>query len=80
MNGASDWTRVGFVDNTVPNSCCNEVPAETNCDLNSIHIHENGCMSSLQSAIEHNALILGGVGIGIAIIQVILLLSCLSLQ
>lgn len=71
MLSSTDWARVGFSDNIVPNSCCKEVPEGSKCDSNSIHIHSNGCMSNLQSAIEHNALILGGVGIGVAIIQLI---------
>lgn len=74
MNSPSDWARVGFSDNTVPNSCCKEVPKGSKCDLNSIYIRDDGCMQNLQNAIEHNALILGGVGIGIAIIQVILII------
>ncbi|XP_053975816.1 CD63 antigen-like [Hylaeus anthracinus] len=71
MISSNDWSRFGFVDNIVPNSCCREVPKGSECDLNSIYIYENGCMHNLQQAIEHNALILGGVGIGIAIIQLI---------
>lgn len=71
MIGATDWAHVGFSDNIVPSSCCKEVPEGSKCDSNSIHIHSNGCMNNFQSAIEHNALILGGVGIGIAVIQVI---------
>lgn len=35
-------------------------------------------MNNLQSAIEHNALILGGVGISIAVIQVIFVYSDLK--
>ncbi|KAK9304229.1 hypothetical protein QLX08_004235 [Tetragonisca angustula] len=71
MIGPTDWAYVGFAENTVPNSCCKEVPEGSKCDSNSIHIHLSGCMGNLQSATEHNALILGGVGIGIAIIQLI---------
>ncbi|XP_076230059.1 CD63 antigen-like isoform X2 [Nomia melanderi] len=71
MNGASDWASAGFSDNTIPNSCCREVPVGSKCDINSIYIYEGGCMQSLQSAIEYYSLILGGVGIGIAIIQII---------
>lgn len=70
MNDSKDWARVGFSENTVPNSCCKEVPEGNTCDSNSVHVYANGCMASLQKAIENNALILGGVGIGIAIIQV----------
>jgi CD63 antigen len=70
MNGPMDWPMVGFPGNTVPDSCCKEVPSQSKCDLNSIHVYNDGCMVKLQSAIENNAMILGGVGIGIALIQV----------
>ncbi|KAH0949791.1 hypothetical protein HN011_007427 [Eciton burchellii] len=71
MNGPTDWPMVGFPGNTVPDSCCKEVPSQSKCDLNSIHVYSDGCMAKLQSAIENNAMILGGVGIGIALIQLI---------
>jgi len=70
MNNPADWLHVGFRDNTVPDSCCKEIPAQSRCDLNSIHVNSDGCMMKLQSAIENNAMILGGVGIGVALIQV----------
>lgn len=71
MNTPSDWSHVGFMDNVIPDSCCKEVPSQGKCDLNSIQVHAEGCMIKLQSAIESNAMILGGVGIGIALIQLI---------
>ncbi|XP_078034505.1 CD63 antigen-like [Augochlora pura] len=71
MNGPPDWAQIGFAENTLPNSCCKEVPKGSKCDTNSIYVYQGGCMHSLQNAIEHNALILGGVGIGIAIIQLV---------
>ncbi|EGI68122.1 CD63 antigen [Acromyrmex echinatior] len=46
-------------------------PIQSRCDLNSIHVYSEGCMMKLQSAIENNAMILGGVGIGVALIQLI---------
>lgn len=69
MNSPSDWTQV-FKDTTVPDSCCKELLANSGCDANSIHLNEDGCKMRLQSAIESSALILGGVGIGIALVQV----------
>ncbi|XP_076750280.1 CD63 antigen [Xylocopa sonorina] len=71
MTGANDWAHAGFVKNIVPISCCKEVPEGSECDSNSIYVYSYGCMESLQSAIEHNVLILGSVGIGIALIQLI---------
>ncbi|XP_011170174.1 CD63 antigen-like [Solenopsis invicta] len=71
MNSPADWPHIGFRDNTVPDSCCKEIPTQSRCDLNSIHVYSDGCMMKLQSAIENNAMILGGVGIGVALIQLI---------
>lgn len=71
MNGPVDWSRIGFVGSNVPESCCKEISSQSNsCDANSIQVNGDGCMMKLQSAIENNAMILGGVGIGIALIQV----------
>ncbi|XP_076651513.1 CD63 antigen [Halictus rubicundus] len=71
MTGPADWASAGFSSNILPNSCCKEILKGDKCDTNTIHKYEDGCMHNLQAAIEHNALILGSVGIGIAIIQVI---------
>lgn len=70
MNSPADWPRIGFHDNTVPDSCCKEIPAQSRCDSNSVNVYGDGCMMKLKSAIENNAMILGGVGIGVALIQV----------
>ncbi|XP_029170963.1 CD63 antigen-like [Nylanderia fulva] len=72
MNGPADWPKINYVDHAiVPDSCCKEVPTQSKCDINSISIQGDGCMMKLQSAIENNAMILGGVGIGVALIQLI---------
>lgn len=70
MNGPTDWNQIGLQVNAVPESCCKELPAQGKCDANSIHLYEDGCMMRLKAAIESSALILGGVGVGIAIVQV----------
>ncbi|XP_066586848.1 CD63 antigen-like [Prorops nasuta] len=72
MKGPFDWTSVrGFSNKVVPDTCCKEVAAGSTCDANAITIRGDGCLTKLQAAIEENALILGGVGIGIALIQLI---------
>ncbi|KAM0731888.1 CD63 antigen [Formica fusca] len=72
MNAPADWSHIGFIGNNVPQSCCKEIPSQSSkCDSNSIQAFSDGCMIKLQSAIENNAMILGGVGIGIALIQLI---------
>lgn len=72
MNSFTDWHQyANFPVNTAPDSCCKELASQTKCDSNSINsMYNEGCMNKLQSAIESNAMILGGVGIGIALIQV----------
>jgi len=79
MNSPADWLQVGFNHNIVPDSCCKEIPAQSRCDSNSIHVYNDGCMLKLKSAIENNAMILGGVGIGVALIQVSSNLNCYPL-
>jgi CD63 antigen len=56
----------------LPKSCCTELPANNpTCDTNDIKSNTEGCKEQLHRKIEENALILGGVGIGVALIQVI---------
>ncbi|XP_032669102.1 CD63 antigen-like isoform X1 [Odontomachus brunneus] len=71
INGPTDWTQLGTVNNIIPESCCKELPTQGKCDSNSIHLYESGCMVRLEAAIESSALILGGVGVGVAIVQLI---------
>lgn len=77
MNGPSDWANAGFQDNTLPLTCCHNVPLKTNtthqstCDVNSLTVREKGCFNKFRSFIEDRAVVLGGVGIGIALVQLI---------
>lgn len=71
VHSPQDWARAGFAGNTLPNSCCTEIAANNpTCDTNDIKSNTEGCKAQLQRKIEENALILGGVGIGVALIQV----------
>lgn len=79
MNSPADWRPRDSNNNTVPNSCCKEIPANSRCDSNSIHVYSDGCILKLKSAIENNAMILGGVGIGVALIQVSFNSNCYPL-
>ncbi|XP_001605038.2 CD63 antigen [Nasonia vitripennis] len=72
VHSPQDWARAGFTGNTLPNSCCTEIAANNpTCDTNDIKSNTEGCKAQLQKKIEENALILGGVGIGVALIQLI---------
>ncbi|XP_015604405.1 CD63 antigen isoform X2 [Cephus cinctus] len=72
LNSPLDWNHTGlFPGNNLPDSCCSEIPSTDKCDSNSVNVYPNGCMNILRDTIENNALILGSVGIGIALIQLI---------
>lgn len=59
-----------FPSTQLPDSCCHEVVMNQKCDTNAISVNSEGCMKKLKGAIENNAVILGAVGIGIALVQV----------
>ncbi|XP_076234097.1 uncharacterized protein LOC143179014 [Calliopsis andreniformis] len=68
-NAASDW--INTLDG-LPVSCCiDPVGAieSSNCTLNSSNLRSEGCYQKFLSFIKSHALQLGGVGIGIAFIQ-----------
>ncbi|KZC11627.1 PREDICTED: CD63 antigen-like [Dufourea novaeangliae] len=68
---ATDWNDSL---NAMPVSCCdNQVGAigTTNCTLSSSTLHHEGCYHKFLSFIGSHALQLGGVGIGIAIVQAV---------
>ncbi|PNF34005.1 CD63 antigen [Cryptotermes secundus] len=66
--GPGDWKNV-FKNNTLPETCC---PSVDPCEMDSKdHYYKDGCLSILQNEIKHYALLLGGVGIGLACVQLI---------
>jgi len=72
INGSTDWWSSGqFVDPNLPASCCKEIAANGQCEYNHASSSPKGCMNELKTKIEDNAVILGAVGIGIALIQLI---------
>lgn len=66
-NDASEWLNSR---RTLPESCCDELNTIT-CSIESPNRHEVGCYSSFLTFIAAHALQLGGVGIGIAVVQAI---------
>lgn len=68
-NGPEDWKQI-FHNNTLPTACCVALPVgQDNCDLE--HSYTKGCMPKLLHLFESNALIIAGVGVGIALVQLI---------
>ncbi|XP_012264113.1 CD63 antigen-like [Athalia rosae] len=70
ISGPQDWSTV-FKGNDLPETCCIEFDTNNKCDINAVGMRNEGCIKKLQTAIEDNAVILGGVGIGIALVQLI---------
>ncbi|GLG96327.1 Tetraspanin [Gryllus bimaculatus] len=59
----------------LPSSCCKHLDAEKMCKLS--NSYSIGCSSVLKDKIEHYALIIGGVAIGIAFVQLLgVILAC----
>jgi CD63 antigen len=73
-----DWTNTTFSEssNSVPDSCClsdvegcgNGILVKPDEEVPKI-IYTAGCLGKLKHVIEHNVAALGGIGVGIAIIQ-----------
>jgi hypothetical protein len=63
---AEDWYNV-YKNQTLPDTCC---PSANPCEVDMPDYYETGCLTALQKKVEEFAIILGGVIIGVACIQV----------
>lgn len=76
INGPADWNKV-FPDGTIPKSCCKKLPVNIdNCTLE--WANKDGCKPILLQLLDKKSIILGGVGIGVALIQVYFLVDFFS--
>lgn len=78
VNGPNDWKNV-FHNTTIPKSCCKEFEINVQT-CSKVNAFNEGCMPKLFNLLNHKALILAGVGIGIALTQLIgvIFACCLS--
>lgn len=68
VNGSSDWTTA---NTTIPESCCTP-NAGTHCDTSKpTNIFNKGCANEVEGWLKGNVSIIGGVGIGLAFVQII---------
>lgn len=68
-NGPSDWQQV-FHNASLPAACCKEIPvSQVECDMS--HAFTAGCMPKLLDLFESKSLILAGMGVGVALVQLI---------
>ena len=71
-NNASDWIRENVLDK-LPMSCCrplNGAVDQAFCNLNSTNLFRIGCLTNFGVVIKAHAVQLGGVGLGVAFVQV----------
>lgn len=67
----SDWRPI-FKNDTVPSSCCTILPPEAAGCIQEYILsdHKDGCKQKLYDFLDSNALVLGAVGVIIAVVQV----------
>uniref|UniRef100_A0A8D8AXP5 Tetraspanin n=1 Tax=Culex pipiens TaxID=7175 RepID=A0A8D8AXP5_CULPI len=75
VNGPKDWEPI-FKNDTVPKSCCHELPiGTTKCTRK--HADPEGCFPKLSAFLGSKSLILAGIGVGLAAVQLVaVLLAC----
>jgi len=67
VQGPKDWQTV---NTTIPKSCCASLPvSQSECTLD--YAFKDGCMEKLYNILDKKSVILGAVGIGIALIQIL---------
>jgi len=64
----------GLGADSVPYSCCNRTQIQETCGMgqldNPTQIHTNGCIDGFTAWVKENIYVVGGVGIGLAFIQI----------
>ncbi|EAT45481.1 AAEL003236-PA [Aedes aegypti] len=75
VNGPEDWQPI-FKNDTVPKSCCHELPIGVNrCTRK--YADPEGCFPKLSAFLGSKSLLMAGIGVGLAAIQLVaVLLAC----
>lgn len=69
MNGPDDWTKITNND-TLPHTCCPNTLNDGSCIVTTINRYKDSCLEKLKDTVEKYGALIGGVGIGIALVQV----------
>lgn len=88
-NGYADWKKAGNkwaaemknlnrTDELAPKSCC-KVENAAGCNKNQLTIYTKGCFEAGKSFVKEHMWQVGGVGIGIAVIQVFVMVAAILL-
>ncbi|XP_022920882.1 CD63 antigen-like [Onthophagus taurus] len=70
MNGPSDWRQI-TQNNTLPHTCCPDTVNDGTCTINSLNVYKASCLEELKDTIVTYGALIGGVGIGVALVQII---------
>ncbi|XP_074029720.1 CD63 antigen [Leptinotarsa decemlineata] len=70
MNGPTDWYRVTGND-SLPHTCCPDTQDDGSCTMKTSNHYTASCIDKLKFAFKKYGAIIGGVGIGIAALQLI---------
>lgn len=71
VNGTADWQVIpwGLRNGAAPDSCCEK--ETTGCAKAGSTLFARGCYDQIKAVLEHDVIIVAGVGIGVAFIQLI---------
>lgn len=72
INSKDDWEHV-FHNKTLPYTCCENTAKNEECSSSSENINNEGCLPKLKTILENKAYIVGSVGVGIGLIQVLVI-------
>ncbi|CAG9819246.1 unnamed protein product [Phaedon cochleariae] len=70
MNGPTDWQKITRND-SLPHTCCPNTQDDGSCTLKTPNVYTASCFEKLKAVFNKYGAIIGGVGIGVAISQLV---------
>ncbi|EDO47593.1 predicted protein [Nematostella vectensis] len=74
INGYEDWQQTPFANGSstlVPDSCCKKETKDCGSNFAQDDINTKGCLGTIMKLLKDNLMIVGGVGVGVAVIQIL---------
>lgn len=76
VSGPSDWKNSSWYKNSgksesYPESCCKNPAPKCNASPKKEDIYQDGCSEALQNFVKGKMAVIGGIGVGIAILQIL---------
>ncbi|EDO47592.1 predicted protein [Nematostella vectensis] len=82
INGFKDWQRSYYTKGNhsiVPDSCCKTVSKGCGINFKENDIYTKGCFDTVKTLLKDNLIIIGGIGIGVAVIQILAMIFAMVL-